>query len=275
MSEHELRPDGGSKTGQDWHPGVEVNELLDLWALGNFLHEWAQDPNSMTDERLMKLHELSTKYNVDSTTALFAFQKQWRSMNITPERELTGHIPRVAEPIQITTGQLRTLAEDLNKFGGSKYGITDFGQRYAGLRRVQNESSPNLLEEVQKSLQQPADPPMTDDEIDQIPTSKEDIEHQIGVLEDLAKHSELGLDQEQDGFLKELRDSLTEIRVAEEARQRAEEYRNKDSALAQPTEPKLITHDPGYTPEGLPEEDQATGRVAIPEAVLTSAMDKK
>lgn len=58
------------------HP-VSVSELLELHALGELFVKWVSNPVSMSEEEVEKLQEVSDKYSINSTSALFSFQKQF------------------------------------------------------------------------------------------------------------------------------------------------------------------------------------------------------
>lgn len=281
MSDHELRSEEDFEVDDTHTPTVSVPDLMELWALGNLLHEWAQDPNSMSEERLAQVHYASAKFGLNSTTALFQFQKEWRRANITPEREVTGIIERIE---QIRPGLVHVKPADhllnLSAHGGSKYGITDYGQEYAQRARAGSaqreisdpaEVASSILQAVQNSLQVLAEPPNEE------PKSREDIEHQIDVLEDLAENSELGLDAEAQAFLEALRIRFKQIEENSEALERAKAFKEAgtDKMPAPPTSERveLITHDPNYNPEDV--ASSSAGRIAIPEDVLAEATNGK
>lgn len=60
-------------------PVIEVEDLQNLWRLGNLLSEWAKDPRGMNEELLAELQILSEQYSLNSTRALFAFQQEWQT----------------------------------------------------------------------------------------------------------------------------------------------------------------------------------------------------
>lgn len=73
------------------HP-VSVSELLELHALGELFVKWVSNPVSMSEEEVEKLQEVSDKYSINSTSALFSFQKQFhQEFGLTSTNTLSIH----------------------------------------------------------------------------------------------------------------------------------------------------------------------------------------
>ena len=70
------------------HP-VSVAELLELHRLGELYLKWAATPFAVSEADLQVLQEISDRYDINHSSALFSFQRQYqREMAIGIERQL-------------------------------------------------------------------------------------------------------------------------------------------------------------------------------------------
>lgn len=66
------------------HP-VSVAELLELHRLGDLYLKWTATPFAMSEEDLQELQEISDRYHINHSSALFSFQKKY-------QQEMAVHI---------------------------------------------------------------------------------------------------------------------------------------------------------------------------------------
>jgi hypothetical protein len=67
------------------HP-VSVSELLELHRLGELYLKWAETPFALSEDNLQELQEISDRYSINHSSALFSFQKQHQhEFNLTVE----------------------------------------------------------------------------------------------------------------------------------------------------------------------------------------------
>lgn len=64
------------------HP-VSVSELLELHRLGEIYLKWAQSPFAMSEDDLQELQEISDRYSINHSSALFSFQRQLQTEMLT------------------------------------------------------------------------------------------------------------------------------------------------------------------------------------------------
>lgn len=70
------------------HP-VSVAELLELHRLGELYLKWTATPFAISEDDLQELQEISDRYQINHSSALFSFQRQYqRDMAIGIEKQL-------------------------------------------------------------------------------------------------------------------------------------------------------------------------------------------
>jgi hypothetical protein len=140
------------------HP-ISVAELLELHHLGELYVKWATNPVAMSEEDVEELQEISDRYSINGTSALFSFQKKWQqefgltAANTFSIHEVAKEVLAVAEAQKeiryeeklITNSVEDTGVLELPEFGGEA--PKEFRQAHETMQEVLREEERLMQEE--------------------------------------------------------------------------------------------------------------------------------
>lgn len=203
-------------------PVLDLRQLLGAQELGNLLQLWAEDPGSMSEEKLARVKELGDLFTVDLVTALYQFQVAQR------EREAAFTARAMAEVKDLVASGHGFFAAPIGHMPGANppRNVGEFftGERLPRRKPQQVPSFPGVPSESR----QDSGPMDADRVIDELTALR--IKAQGTFLSDVEIER-----------LKELEAIVEEDAAWQHA---------PDS---EPTEPSLITHHPEYNPGSLVE----------------------